>query len=185
MQLLVLVLFYFELHSQLGNYDTIRTPKQGRDFDYRYSSYDLYLVGATNEIYRFNLKQEKIFFSNGFNACQFNLEHELFACGSVENVMILMYDLSLDKLIVLFLQIVIVVADITTFVYKRVKNLTSIEPGTPLNHMLNIPGTGTICLTNTLGNAPKWCTFLDNITEEFEEKPADTVYNDYKFLTLN
>ncbi|CAM4899350.1 unnamed protein product [Rotaria socialis] len=57
MQLLVLVLFYFELHSQLGNYDTIRTPKQGRDFDYRYSSYDLYLVGATNEIYRFNLKQ--------------------------------------------------------------------------------------------------------------------------------
>ncbi|CAF3367522.1 unnamed protein product [Rotaria socialis] len=84
MQLLVLVLFYFELHSQLGNYDTIRTPKQGRDFDYRYSSYDLYLVGATNEIYRFNLKQEKIFFSNGFNACQFNLEHELFACGSVE-----------------------------------------------------------------------------------------------------
>ncbi|CAM4754893.1 unnamed protein product [Rotaria magnacalcarata] len=89
MQLLVLVLFYFELHSQVGNYDTIRTPKQGRDFDYRYSSYDLYLVGATNEIYRFNLKQEKIFFSNGFNACQFNLEHELFACGSVENVMIL------------------------------------------------------------------------------------------------
>ncbi|CAF4615180.1 unnamed protein product, partial [Rotaria magnacalcarata] len=26
----------------------------------------------------------------------------------------------------------------------------------------------------TLGNAPKWCTFLDNITEELEEKPADT-----------
>ncbi|CAF3233272.1 unnamed protein product [Rotaria socialis] len=135
MQLLVLVLFYFELHSQLGNYDTIRTPKQGRDFDYRYSSYDLYLVGATNEIYRFNLKQGQ-------------------------------YLESLSSKLM-------------------VKNLTSIEPGTPLNHMLNIPGTGTICLTNTLGNAPKWCTFLDNITEEFEEKPADTVYNDYKFLTLN
>ncbi|CAF3623669.1 unnamed protein product [Rotaria sp. Silwood1] len=75
------------------------------------------------------------------------------------------------------------------------KNLTSIEPGTPLNDMLNIPGSGLICLTNdspkifvyyipTLGNAPKWCTFLDNITEELEEKPADTVYDDYKFLTL-
>ena len=54
-----------------------------------------------------------------------------------------------------------------------------------------------------MGNAPKWCTFLDNITEELEEKPADTglscysfenhshrhilqflVYDDYKFLTL-
>ncbi|CAF5202278.1 unnamed protein product, partial [Rotaria magnacalcarata] len=75
------------------------------------------------------------------------------------------------------------------------KNLTSIEPATPLNDMLNIPGSGLICLTNdspkifvyyipTLGNAPKWCTFLDNITEELEEKPADTVYDDYKFLTL-
>ncbi|CAF3083150.1 unnamed protein product [Rotaria sp. Silwood2] len=75
------------------------------------------------------------------------------------------------------------------------KNLTSIEPDTPLNDMLNIPGSGLICLTNdspkifvyyipTLGNAPKWCTFLDNITEELEEKPADTVYDDYKFLTL-
>ncbi|CAF4590104.1 unnamed protein product, partial [Rotaria sp. Silwood2] len=71
----------------------------------------------------------------------------------------------------------------------------SIEPDTPLNDMLNIPGSGLICLTNdspkifvyyipTLGNAPKWCTFLDNITEELEEKPADTVYDDYKFLTL-
>jgi hypothetical protein len=30
-----------------------------------------------------------------------------------------------------------------------------------------------VCL-KTLGNAPKWCTFLDNITEELEEKPADT-----------
>lgn len=28
------------------------------------------------------------------------------------------------------------------------KNLTSIEPGTPLNDMLNIPGSGLICLTN-------------------------------------
>jgi len=75
------------------------------------------------------------------------------------------------------------------------KNLTSIEPGYPLNDFCNIPGSGLICLTNdapkvlvyyipALGNAPKWCTFLDNITEELEEKPTDTVYDDYKFLTL-
>lgn len=40
---------YIEFHSQVGNYHTIRTPRQGRDFDYRYSSCDLYCVGATYE----------------------------------------------------------------------------------------------------------------------------------------
>ncbi|KAL7539512.1 hypothetical protein ACHAXR_009360, partial [Thalassiosira sp. AJA248-18] len=52
-----------------------------------------------------------------------------------------------------------------------------------------------------LGPAPQWCSFLDNITEELEEKdgmldnksgaagddagvvPTETVYEDYKFLT--
>lgn len=48
---------YIEFHSQVGNYHTIRTPRQGRDMDYRYSSCDLYCVGATHEIYRFNLEQ--------------------------------------------------------------------------------------------------------------------------------
>ena len=48
---------YIEFHSQVGNYCTIRTPKQGRCLDYRYSSCDLYGVGASDEIYRFNLEQ--------------------------------------------------------------------------------------------------------------------------------
>jgi len=46
-----------------------------------------------------------------------------------------------------------------------------------------------------LGSAPKWCSFLDNITEELEERDGaldktaeesavdQTVYEDYKFLT--
>ena len=49
-----------------------------------------------------------------------------------------------------------------------------------------------------LGAAPQWCSFLDNITEELEEKDGaleqsaagdtgavqtETVYEDYKFLT--
>ncbi|CAF4998375.1 unnamed protein product, partial [Rotaria sp. Silwood1] len=80
---------YIEFHSQVGNYYTIRTPKQGRAFDYRYSSCDLYCVGATNEIYRFNLEQGQYLEPiqsklSGFNACEFNSEHELFACGSVD-----------------------------------------------------------------------------------------------------
>lgn len=31
--------------------------------------------------------------------------------------------------------------------------------------------------------APKWCTFLENITEELEEAKNYSVYEDYKFLT--
>ena len=41
-----------------------------------------------------------------------------------------------------------------------------------------------------LGSAPRWCSFLDNITEELEEKDLsqisethDEIYEDYKFLT--
>lgn len=34
-----------------------------------------------------------------------------------------------------------------------------------------------------LGPAPRWCSFLDNLTEELEESPESTVYDDYKFLT--
>uniref|UniRef100_A0A667Z6X3 Nucleolar protein 10 n=1 Tax=Myripristis murdjan TaxID=586833 RepID=A0A667Z6X3_9TELE len=34
-----------------------------------------------------------------------------------------------------------------------------------------------------LGPAPRWCSFLDNLTEELEESPETTVYDDYKFVT--
>jgi ribosome biogenesis protein ENP2 len=33
-----------------------------------------------------------------------------------------------------------------------------------------------------LGPAPRWCSFLDNITEEMEEQTVRTVYEDYKFV---
>jgi ribosome biogenesis protein ENP2 len=36
-----------------------------------------------------------------------------------------------------------------------------------------------------LGPAPKWSSFLENITEELEETKNYTVYEDYKFLTAN
>jgi ribosome biogenesis protein ENP2 len=35
----------------------------------------------------------------------------------------------------------------------------------------------------TLGPAPPWCPFLDSITEELEEAPQTTVYDDYTFVT--
>ena len=34
-----------------------------------------------------------------------------------------------------------------------------------------------------MGPAPKWCSFLDNLTEELESNPQSTVYDDYKFVT--
>lgn len=35
----------------------------------------------------------------------------------------------------------------------------------------------------SLGIAPKWCAFLDSITEELEENPTTTVFDDFQFLT--
>ena len=35
----------------------------------------------------------------------------------------------------------------------------------------------------SLGPAPKWCSFIENLTEELVEKTTDTVYNEYKFLS--
>ena len=34
-----------------------------------------------------------------------------------------------------------------------------------------------------MGPAPKWCSFVENLTEELEEKQTETIYNEYKFLT--
>lgn len=34
-----------------------------------------------------------------------------------------------------------------------------------------------------LGPAPKWCSYLDNITDELEEDGQPAVYDDYKFVT--
>lgn len=34
-----------------------------------------------------------------------------------------------------------------------------------------------------LGPAPKWCSYLENLTEEMEEGAQTTIYDDFKFLT--
>lgn len=39
-----------------------------------------------------------------------------------------------------------------------------------------------MCL-QSLGPAPRWCSFLDNLTEELEESDILAVYDDYKFVT--
>jgi ribosome biogenesis protein ENP2 len=70
---------------------------------------------------------------------------------------------------------------------------TSIEPPNDINDVQPVPGSGLIFVANegipmhtfyipSLGPAPRWCSFLDNLTEELEETEA-SIYANYKFVT--
>ena len=74
------------------------------------------------------------------------------------------------------------------------KPYAAMEPSVDINDIEHVPGSGMFLMANEsipmhtyyipqLGPSPRWCSFLDNITEELEEKPSDTVYSNYKFLT--
>ncbi|KAJ1257761.1 hypothetical protein BS78_10G021000 [Paspalum vaginatum] len=74
-------------------------------------------------------------------------------------------------------------------------NMTSIEPdGGAINDVCIFRNSGLMLLAldnsqipahfiPALGPAPKWCSHLDNLTEEMEEKPDTTLFDEYKFLT--
>lgn len=74
------------------------------------------------------------------------------------------------------------------------KPFTSMEPSVDINDIAYVKESGMFFTANegipmhayyipNLGPAPKWCSFLDNITEELEEKPTDTVYSNFRFIT--
>ncbi|XP_058143869.1 nucleolar protein 10 isoform X5 [Dasypus novemcinctus] len=74
------------------------------------------------------------------------------------------------------------------------KIFTSLEPEHDINDVCLYPDSGMLLTANetpkmgiyyipVLGPAPRWCSFLDNLTEELEENPESTVYDDYKFVT--
>lgn len=74
------------------------------------------------------------------------------------------------------------------------KLYTSIEAQHDFNDICVIPNTGMLLIANehtkmqtfyipSLGPAPHWCSFLDNLTEELEELNYDIIYDDYKFVT--
>ncbi|KAI3925811.1 hypothetical protein MKX01_003370 [Papaver californicum] len=74
-------------------------------------------------------------------------------------------------------------------------NITSIEPtGGTINDICVFDKSGLMLLaldgmqipcyfTPALGPAPKWCSYLEHLTEELEENPQATIYDDFKFLT--
>ncbi|RYP17999.1 hypothetical protein DL767_009918 [Monosporascus sp. MG133] len=72
---------------------------------------------------------------------------------------------------------------------------TSVEPTTDLNDVAWCKNTGMLLTANEgtqqhaffipqLGPAPRWCSFLDNISEELSEEVRTDNYENYKFLTL-
>lgn len=74
------------------------------------------------------------------------------------------------------------------------KLFTSIQSTTSLNDLCLVPDSGLLFLAHeekklliyyipALGPAPKWCSFLDSLTEELEESNQDIVYDDYKFVS--
>lgn len=46
--------------------------------------------------------------------------------------------------------------------------------------LLTSPGVVQAYFIPSLGPAPKWCSFLENLTEELEETANSTVYDDYR-----
>ena len=71
---------------------------------------------------------------------------------------------------------------------------TSIEPGYEINDLCLWDKTGlmmmaqdhtqlSVFFTPSLGAAPKWCSFLENLTEEMEERTQENLYDDYRFIT--
>ncbi|KAG5037341.1 hypothetical protein JHK86_018181 [Glycine max] len=75
------------------------------------------------------------------------------------------------------------------------EGLTSIEPTTEtINDVCTFPGSGLILLAldcsqipsyfiPSFGPAPKWCSSLENFTEELDMGGQTTIYDHYKFLT--
>ncbi|KAL2613245.1 hypothetical protein R1flu_024937 [Riccia fluitans] len=75
------------------------------------------------------------------------------------------------------------------------KGMTSIEaPTGEINDVCVYPNSGLLFMAldsprmssyfvPLLGPAPSWCSFLENLTEELEENPQTTIYDDFKFVT--
>mmetsp|Transcript_63455 Transcript_63455/g.138188 ORF Transcript_63455/g.138188 Transcript_63455/m.138188 type:complete len:530 (+) Transcript_63455:142-1731(+) len=72
----------------------------------------------------------------------------------------------------------------------------SVESAAIINDITFCPGTGLFFAANdqqrigcyfvpSLGLAPKWCSFLDSMTEELEESKQKVVFDDYQFVTTD
>ncbi|XP_055584829.1 nucleolar protein 10 [Uranotaenia lowii] len=74
------------------------------------------------------------------------------------------------------------------------KQIAYIESASNFNDFSTSPGSGLFFFAQeepkmmiyyipSLGPAPRWCSFLDNLTEEIESETVQNIYDDYKFIT--
>ncbi|XP_064542111.1 nucleolar protein 10 [Drosophila montana] len=74
------------------------------------------------------------------------------------------------------------------------KQIAYVESTSSFNDFCTIPDTGMFFLAQedvkmltyyvpAMGPAPRWCSFLDNLTEEIESEVVENVYDDYQFIT--
>ncbi|KAH9634976.1 hypothetical protein HF086_016537 [Spodoptera exigua] len=260
---------YVEFHVGHGRHYRLRVPRFGRDIAYHRPSCDLFVVGASSEVYRLNLEIGQFLApyvtkANEINCCAVNEEHGLLMLGtesghveawdprtkSRQGILdcamhctdsdykndklpaitaakfdgplrigvgtstghILLYDIRSSKPVLVkdhmneipiktleFHKTMNYVYSMDSTVVKiwdknTGKQYTSIESSADFNDLCVIPNTGLnlmavedqkmqIYYIPSLGPAPRWCAFLDNLTEELESSASQTVYDDYKFIT--
>ncbi|KAK6056352.1 WD domain, G-beta repeat protein [Cooperia oncophora] len=80
---------FLEMHAAFGRYFRMRMPRFGRDMAFSIERSDLFLVGASSEVYRLNLELGEWLSplqTNGsaLNCCQFADAHQLFVCGTTD-----------------------------------------------------------------------------------------------------
>ncbi|KAK6751893.1 hypothetical protein RB195_003361 [Necator americanus] len=258
---------FLEMHAAFGRYFRMRMPRCGRDMAFSMESSDLYLVGASTEVYRLNLELGEWLSplqTNGsaLNCCQFADSHQLFVCGTTEgqveawdhrdksrvgvldclphlteikstveitsvsfrdalrlgvgtsNGQVLMYDIRSCKPLIVKDHINGLPIKKIDFVLRENENLVlsmdgrvlkiwnendgkpfaAVETENGLNDFCRYPNSGLMFFANeaprmlqffipALGPAPKWCSYLETITEELEESQSASLYDDYKFVT--
>lgn len=256
---------YLEFHVGHGRHYKLRIPKFGRDMSYHEPSCDLFIVGASSEIYRLNLERGQFLqpfesACSGLNACDVNPEHHLLVVGSAEGTVeawdprdkrkcatldvamkiknnrdapsisaikfknglqmgvgtasghVLIYDIRSSEPLfikdhlnripvkkIAFNSAHNVVCSLDSAMLKiwdetSGKQTAYIESNANFNDFCTIPNTGMFFFAQedvkmqtfyipALGPAPRWCAFLDNLTEEIESEVVQNIYDDYKFVT--
>ncbi|PZC78778.1 hypothetical protein B5X24_HaOG217104 [Helicoverpa armigera] len=260
---------YVEFHVGHGRHYRLRVPRFGRDIAYHRPSCDLFVVGASSEVYRLNLEIGQFLApyvtkATEINCCAVNEEHGLLMLGTESGHVeawdprtkarqgildcamhctdseyrndklpaitaakfdgplrmgvgtstghVLLYDIRSSKPLLVkdhmnempikkleFHKSMNYVYSMDSTVVKiwdknTGKQYTSIESSVDFNDLCVIPNTGLnmmavedqkmqIYYIPSLGPAPRWCAFLDNLTEELESSASQTVYDDYKFIT--
>lgn len=81
---------YIEFHAAHGRHYRLRIPRFGYDLKYHRPSSDVFIVGASSEIYRLNLERGQFMQSlqtnstSSVNRCDINPEHHLLCVGTQE-----------------------------------------------------------------------------------------------------